>query len=503
MRSKTFFLSALVCMVASFMTFGHDAVAATCNGGQLPLGNDGDLVVDGHCIVGTADVYRYGNVNIIANGILEFKEAPNGDIHFWAKSILVEKDGSLLAGAPATPIGSQNGTLTIHLYGSDADKAGIECQSPVVSGVPCGIPETVWNSNPPVNPNQPPASCVKTPDLPGGVNDCFYRYDMLHGVVGEMGFFGRKVLAVSYGGTLQLFGKKGATYANGVQNWDSRTSWVRLDDHNTKPSQDTLKLDRFIDWEKGDRIAVTSTDYLPGHSEQFEIIEKGKRSTHKGNNLQIRRIDPKTNLPPANCPDTPPFGPPAVCGAQYIHNGDAYDLSKLPKRLNNEITLTNGGEDNGTAAAETRAAVALLTRDIRIVSGGNDIPDTDSGRKCRYDCFPIAEGFYGGHTMMRQGFKTYQVQGVEFYQLGQGGRIGRYPAHFHLARKTPADSFIKDSSVHDSMTRWITIHGTQGLTLARNVGYLSIGHGYYLEDGTETDNNFYSNIGIFARAAIA
>ena len=39
--------------------------------------------------------------------------------------------------------------------------------------------------------------------------------------------------------------------------------------------------------------------------------------------------------------------------------------------------------------------------------------------------------------------------------------------------------------------------------LARNVGYKSIGHGFYLEDGTETDNKFHSNIGIFARAAIA
>jgi hypothetical protein len=53
------------------------------------------------------------------------------------------------------------------------------------------------------------------------------------------------------------------------------------------------------------------------------------------------------------------------------------------------------------------------------------------------------------------------------------------------------------------MTRWITIHGTQGVTLARNVGYLSIGHGFYLEDGTETNNKLYSNIGIFARAAVA
>ena len=44
--------------------------------------------------------------------------------------------------------------------------------------------------------------------------------------------------------------------------------------------------------------------------------------------------------------------------------------------------------------------------------------------------------FFGGHTVARQGFKTFQVQGVEFYQMGQGGRIGHYPVHFHHARKT-------------------------------------------------------------------
>ncbi len=54
----------------------------------------------------------------------------------------------------------------------------------------------------------------------------------------------------------------------------------------------------------------------------------------------------------------------------------------------------------------------------------------------------------------------------------------------------------------DSMTRWITIHATQGVTLARNVGYKSIGHGFYLEDGTETDNVLNTNLGVFARAAV-
>jgi len=65
------------------------------------------------------------------------------------------------------------------------------------------------------------------------------------------------------------------------------------------------------------------------------------------------------------------------------------------------------------------------------------------------------------------------------------------------------NAFVKDSSIWDSMTRWIVIHGTQDITLARNVGYESIGHGYYLEDASEINNKLYSNIGILARAAVA
>jgi cell migration-inducing and hyaluronan-binding protein len=125
------------------------------------------------------------------------------------------------------------------------------------------------------------------------------------------------------------------------------------------------------------------------------------------------------------------------------------------------------------------------------------------------------DNYFGGHTIVRQGFMLYQVQGVEFYELGQGGSIMHYPVHFHMARQTPIVgpnmqscngqpcTFVKDSSVWDSMTRWITIHATQGVRLARNVGYASIGHGFYLEDGTETGNQLYANLGAFARGAVA
>jgi hypothetical protein len=104
--------------------------------------------------------------------------------------------------------------------------------------------------------------------------------------------------------------------------------------------------------------------------------------------------------------------------------------------------------------------------------------------------------------VFRQGFKQLQIQGVEFQYMGQGGKLGHYPVHFHMARQVPSDTFVKDSSVNESMTRWYVLHATQGVLLQRNIGWWSIGHGFYVEDGTETDNKFYSNLGIFARAAV-
>jgi hypothetical protein len=398
-----------------------------------------------------AGTYHYGNVNVYGGGSLTFHDAP---IDFWAASILIENLGAVIAGSPARPIGTApGGRVTFHLYGQDQGAApfgtavgqggqGITCKSP---GGLCGVPPSIWQSD----------HTAKVA-LPGGVTDFFYAYDPLPYDDGGTvkGYFGYKVLAVSYGGTLQLFGKKGATYGT-VDPSNSGTSWVRL--AQTLPvGGTTLALDRPVDWEPGDQIVVTTTDYLPGHSEQLTIAPGGVSADKR----TVTVSEP----------------------ARYLHNGERFDLSMLPARLG--IAL---------AAAETRAAVALLSRNIRIVSEGDAFGQP----------FPSGPGqYFGGHTIARQGFTAFQVQGVEFYQLGQGGRVSHYPVHFHMARATPPDTFVQDCSVHDSMTRWVTMHATHGVTLARNVGYLSIGHGYYLEDGTEIENEYFSNIGIFARAAV-
>lgn len=413
------------------------------NGNLLP-GNGEDLEITTTCMV-SAGTYNYGYVNIYNGGELIFDDAV---IDFWAESILIEKDSALIADS----IGN-NGLLTIHLYGSDVnspDSPPITCKTDDT----CGVDPNNWTST--------PGAQIKLPGT-GSPEDYFYAYDNLPYYVNgvnnpdNQGYFGHKVLAVSYGGTLILHGLKGSS-AGDLDPSDSGTSWARLDGTISKSSNKTLTLDRAVDWEQGDQIVVTTTDYLPGNSEQ----------------LTINSISPdgKTIT--------------VVEEIENIHNGEKYQI-KTADRISDGINRLKLKFDE----AETRAAVALLSRSIRIVSEGNDLN------------VPLdANDYYGGHTIFRQGFEKIQVQGVEFYQMGQGGRLGRYPVNFRLARKTPSDTYLKDNSIHDSMTRWITLQGTHGVLIERNVGYKSIGHGFLLKDATEIDNKFYSNIGVFARAAV-
>ena len=438
----------------------------------LPHGGNGDdLEVRGTCTVG-AGHYNYGNVNIFgtaeAPATLRFRDAT---IDFKAHSILVENYGYLLAGWSSSrdephPIGTRpHSKLTIEIYGKDGDEP-ITCKS----GPTCGVDPAIWNSN--ADPTKPPVQSM----LPGGM-DYFYNYDVMPLTTGTANdapsYFGSKVLAVSYGGTLRIFGKRGALYGAGDKNpANSGRSWGRLEG-SLKPGDTTLRVDGVVDWREGDHIVVTTTDYLPSHSEELVIT---------GTIVNLAKKRTKIEFTRATCPDGS-----AECGVTYHHWGEQYSLSNKAhpgiKRLKLNIDTV-----------DTRAAVALLSRSVRIISGG-DTMDADFP--------PESTGYsFGVHTLVRQGYKAYQMQGVELFQAGQGGRIGHYPVHFHMVRNASSDTFVKDCSVHDSMTRWYTLHATQGVLLARNVGYLSIGHGYYIEDGTETDNKLYSNIGIFARAAV-
>ena len=83
---------------------------------QQPAVPGVDLIINKACTVNVG-TYKFGNVNIVKGGTLKFTDAV---IDFWAASILVENGGTLTAGAlPDPPIGTNNGRLTIHLWGKD------------------------------------------------------------------------------------------------------------------------------------------------------------------------------------------------------------------------------------------------------------------------------------------------------------------------------------------------------------------------------------------------
>ena len=447
-----------------------------CTGGILPAGNvDTDLEINGvSCSVDGSvanGTYVYRNVNIWGGGSLNFSDAK---INFHAHSILVENGGSLIAGGTTPAVGP----ITIWLYGAKDDGVPeITCKSSPL----CGVPQGIWDSNPNLMEMKTPAPpCKAASDYgPSPVGkDCFYQYTVLDADGPTGAFFSRKSLALSYGGSIYLRGAKGIRPGPIAANpSDSGTSWVRLID-TLKGGEISFHVDRPVPtWGDGDHIVLTSTDYLMSHNE--EAVIQSVESDAEGTKITLQGK------------------------LKFAHNGQTYDFSSLPD--------TSGPQDDPDRPAtlpsrhlETRAAVALLTRSIMVASEGATPVLADRS----VDHFPT--GFYGGQTIMRQGFARYQVQGVEFYHLGQGGVLGRYPVHFHMDRVVPqptvdppfAGTYIADSSIHDSMTRFITVHATQELMILRNVGYRSIGHGYYLEDSTEINNKLYSNIGIESRAAV-
>lgn len=66
--------------------------------------------------------------------------------------------------------------------------------------------------------------------------------------------------------------------------------------------------------------------------------------------------------------------------------------------------------------------------------------------------------------------------------------------HFHVLGDGCSDCYFKDSSVHRSFYRCISIHGTNSATVSENVGYDIQGYCFYFEDGVEENNEMSYNL---------
>jgi len=174
------------------------------------------------------------------------------------------------------------------------------------------------------------------------------------------------------------------------------------------------------------------------------------------------------------------------------------------------LNLTSSAQYDHIANEFYQAEVGLLTRKIMVQGAQDDSPPTDIGTgTCTFldhdgneenvngynqiTCPDTYLTGYGGHIMVH-GQGTGRVEGVELYRMGQTNVLGRYPIHFHLLHNNCPGCYFKDSSVHESYYRCISVHATHNITVSENVGYDVTGYCYYLEDGVEEDNTLSYNL---------
>ena len=133
-----------------------------------------------------------------------------------------------------------------------------------------------------------------------------------------------------------------------------------------------------------------------------------------------------------------------------------------------------------TLGVDERGEVGMLTRNILIHASAD-----------------AERSYFGGHIMAEAGAKMY-VSGVELTRMGQNMHLARYPIHWHIDGEGQGQ-YIQNSSIHDTYSRCVTVHGTNDVRVENNVTYNTVGHCFFLEDAVETGNQFVHNLGIMTK----
>lgn len=168
-------------------------------------------------------------------------------------------------------------------------------------------------------------------------------------------------------------------------------------------------------------------------------------------------------------------------------------------RVTGELTLTDPGYTPHVATVpkvlDERAWVVNLTRGI-VIQGANDTKWTSGAYQDNL----------GAHVMIMGNTSLVQLDGVEFRRVGQMGRHGRYPLHFHMnSYNMPngmglpsdggfvgpmTDAYVRNCSIHTSKQHAVQLHGVHGVEVSNTVAFNIKGHAFNLEDGSERKNKF-------------
>ena len=133
-----------------------------------------------------------------------------------------------------------------------------------------------------------------------------------------------------------------------------------------------------------------------------------------------------------------------------------------------------------TFGVDERGEVGLLTRNIRIRA-------SDDAEK----------SYFGGHIMAMAGSRMY-ISSVELSRMGQNMHLARYPIHWHVLGDADGQ-YIQNSSIHDTYSRCVTVHGTNDVRVENNVTYNTVGHCFFLEDAVEHGDRFLHNLAVLTK----
>ncbi|WP_299313161.1 G8 domain-containing protein [uncultured Aquimarina sp.] len=237
-----------------------------------------------------------------------------------------------------------------------------------------------------------------------------------------------KAIMVMGGGRLELHGKK-------------RMSWTNIaTTANIGATQITLK--EAVDWEVGDKIALTATGLASSQSKAWNNVDEGEITAISGDRKTLTLTSP----------------------LKFKHIGGSKTYTRA--------------RDGKTWNVDIYGEVGLLSHYIKIqgkMNGNNE------------------QTGFGGHIMLMKN-STAHAEHVELYKMGQKGVLGRYPFHWHLNEDKAQGSYLRNSSVHKSFNRAVTIHGTDYVTVDGVFAYDHIGHGIFFEDGGERFNTLKNNV---------
>ncbi|XP_034311599.2 inactive cell surface hyaluronidase CEMIP2 [Magallana gigas] len=215
-------------------------------------------------------------------------------------------------------------------------------------------------------------------------------------------------------------------------------SYTEFDVINTYLTRPIIQVydDITNDWNVGDEIFITSTDYRWDQVEDFTIIE---------------------------CSDCPPKFIRLDHSLKYTHYGEVYkrvDMRAevgLKTRYIHITSEVSEGNSNG-------GHVKFLKGFKRVAVEGTELTNLGD---------PLNLGRYPLHYHM-----CFDLANTTLY---------------------PNPSYLRKNSIHHTQFRCITIHGTQSAVLTDNVCYNSVGHGFFLEDGGEKNVTFHGNLGLGQR----